>query len=233
MKTKTAPFINERVVRHLARNHYDLSFCDEQAMHDRNKGKITGTPFAISVLLPAALAYLVKYTTGDAQVVSTVFAAIFGPVSIYCIFVHWKQYRRLNRTWHYMVGDICLFNALIKSTGHENIGWNDLVSRGKDALIQLGEEFLIHELEATQSIQKARGLSNEAAIDIQKLNEQSTVLLALKLKSVCRQIEEKADRLARLKKGFEDLFDGAKRVLGSELDNGRGFGSFLRTEVLK
>lgn len=103
MKTVTAQFIDERVVRHIARKYYGMTFCEEYAMHQRNQRENTSWPAMLAVVMTLVCAIGPFMLKGQDQVIASVFGIIFGVAFLYGAIMLCTQEYRLNRQWQ----DIC------------------------------------------------------------------------------------------------------------------------------
>lgn len=232
MKT-TVPLINERVVSRIARNLYHMTFMEEYVMHQRNKGKVTWWPALVAILATVVLAILPFKVHGQNQMPAIMFAIVLGPVFCYSAIKLCAQERMRNRQW----GEICSIVNKFKHTlkCEESHDWDSLVANVQKRLGELALEHLSAEIDLQERKDNLAYWikGNEDPAVVGKMTPTELVKRGLVVRKSKENLARGQQHVMETKELFELSFSTAKNILGDYVDNGHGFGVFLKREEEK
>ena len=225
-------------MRHIAREHYGMTFCEEYAMHKKNQGKITWLPATVAVIMTLVCAIVPFMLKGQDQMIVSVFAIIFGLGFLYGAVMLCVQEHRDSRSWKKIKSRVERFKEMIEedrknsfalsSVASEELKWDELVMLAQKVLGRLGKTIISLEL-MLEVFRSCRYQLTQAYKHHHKEMDYAQVTLArLKMETNQKELSDNVSKVMAHKDAFETLFNLAKYVLGNSLDNGHGFGAFMR-----
>lgn len=229
MKSNKVPFIHERVVRHLSREHYHLSFCEEQEMHARNEGKITWFPLVLSVLVTGFMLNLPFWVGSSVLVPCAVSSILYVPIGIYSILESWRSYRKMNAVWKQMTReDIAVLKAFADSGSGEPLEWSQLVKQAKKKAEDLGRKLVQAQKLEAEMEEETKKAEHEVRKFLASFPSEQQLSLLARIDGWHLKLKQTKERAAQTRLEFIAMFDRLKRAIGGELDNGHGYEAFMK-----
>ncbi|OHA15062.1 MAG: hypothetical protein A2825_03915 [Candidatus Taylorbacteria bacterium RIFCSPHIGHO2_01_FULL_43_120] len=232
MKTATARFIDKRVVRHIARKHYGMTFCEEYAMHRRNQRENTSWPATLAVIMTLvcalACAIIPFKMKGEYWMTTLACACICLSLFLYCAMMLCAQECKYNRWWKQIRHTVSQFKGMIKCPKDNCPPWDELLTRAQRFLTDNGGRIVSLEGSAERALDSLQTLATIAKKDVSRVSERENLLRIKEVENGMAFMRNSVADLKELKENFKGSFYLAKQVLGDSLDNGHGFGAFMR-----